>query len=105
MTGSNTSDVLIAIVSTAGVVIAALIRLIIGMSKARTENRKQHDSVEVALGRLAEKTDLMHEEVKSTRAELRVDVQRLHDRMNDHIVGHDQPTTKPAKPKSRRSQP
>lgn len=86
---SNNADIIIAIVTTTGALLAALLKLLFSLAKVRSENRAQHGTVGEALGRLTTTTEMVHDELRLTRSEMREDIKAVHARINDHIVDHD----------------
>ena len=86
---SNNADVLIAVVTTAGALLAAIVKLLFSLGKVRAENTAQHGTVGEALGRLTTTTEMVHDELRLTRSEMRDDIKAVHARINDHIVDHD----------------
>lgn len=86
---ANNADVLIAVITTGGALLAALLKLLSSLGKVRAENSKQHGNVGEALGRLTTTTEMVHDELRLTRSEMRDDIKAVHARINDHIVDHD----------------
>jgi hypothetical protein len=76
-----TGQVLAALVTTGGVIVAAVLALVGNIYKLRKENRAQHDdnkqSMTEAMGELGGKVDVMH-----------ADVRHVAERLDDHMRNH-----------------
>lgn len=75
------AQVLAALVTTGGVILAAVLALVGNIYKLRTENRAQHDdnkaTMTEALSDLGGKVDYMHDDVRNV-------AQRLDEHMRNH---------------------
>lgn len=75
------AQVLAALVTTGGVILAAVLALVGNIYKLRIENRAQHDdnkqAMTEALGDLGGKVDYMHDDVRNV-------AQRLDEHMRNH---------------------
>lgn len=89
---SNTTDVVIAIISASGVLLGVLIKLMFGQNVIRQESTRQHaenkESTAKEIGTIATKIDMVHASVTATRAELREDMRDLNKRLDKHIDNH-----------------
>lgn len=87
-------------------VLLAVIKLGFGLRKLSIENKKQHDenriSSQADMAALAAQLDMVHDDVKTSRVELRDDINRVHERMNDHLRDHHDSLTPPAKKPAKR---
>ena len=83
------NDVLIAMFVFGGALIGGIAKIVHSLAKTRSENRSQHGSVGEALTRLTSTTEMVHDELRLTRSEMRDDIKAVHARINDHIVDHD----------------
>ena len=76
-----TGQVLAALVTTGGVIVAAVLALVGNIYKLRRENRAQHDdnkqSMTEAMGELGGKVDVMH-----------ADVRHVAERLDSHMTNH-----------------
>jgi hypothetical protein len=90
---TNGSDVIVAIITCSGAMVGAILGLIGLVLKLRRENRIQHadnkSSITNDMSALSATLGMVHDEVKTTRTELRDDIHRVHERLNDHIATHD----------------
>lgn len=98
-------------------VLLALIKVGSSLRRLTVENKRQHDdnrtSSQADMAALAAQLDMVHDDVKTSRVELRDDINRVHQRMNDHIRHHNTvvPVTEPehttsstaAKPRRRKT--
>lgn len=75
------AQVLAALVTTGGVIVAAVLALVGNIYKLRKENRAQHDdnkqSMTEAMGELGGKVDVMH-----------ADVRHVAERLDEHMRNH-----------------
>lgn len=60
-------EIIVAMIGAFGVVCAAIVPVIIGLRRARDENRDQHAENREALGGLTGKVEVMHSEVREMR--------------------------------------
>lgn len=76
-----TGQVLAALITTGGVIVAAVLALVGNIWKLRRENRAQHDdnkqSMTEAMGELGGKVDVMH-----------ADVRHVAERLDSHMTNH-----------------
>jgi uncharacterized protein (DUF2235 family) len=76
-----TGQVLAALITTGGVIVAAVLALVGNIWKLRRENRAQHDdnkqSMTEAMGELGGKVDVMH-----------ADVRHVAERLDEHMRNH-----------------
>lgn len=61
------SDIVVAIIGAIAVVSAAVLPILIGLTKARRENREQHADNKDTMLMLAGKVDVVHDEVRDMR--------------------------------------
>lgn len=89
---SNNADIIIAVISTAGLIFGILIKLLFGQKTLRHESTRQHAENKEAtareIGAISTKIDMVHDSVMSTKAELRDDIKSLNSRLDKHIDNH-----------------
>lgn len=67
MGGTWVIEIVVAIIGAIAVVSAAILPIVIGLQKARKENRDQHAENKEALLGLVGKVDVVHDEVRDMR--------------------------------------
>lgn len=86
--------------------LAIVIKMAFGLRRLSNDNKRQHDenrtSSQADMAALAAQLDMVHDDVKTSRVELRDDINRVHERMNDHIANHHPSPETPAKKPARR---
>lgn len=63
------SDIVVAVIGAVAVVAAAVLPILIGLKKARQENREQHADNKDTMLMLAGKVDVVHDEVRDMRSD------------------------------------
>jgi hypothetical protein len=61
------TEITVALISTAGIILAAIIPIFVGLRRARKENRDQHADNKDTLLMLAGKVDVVNENVRDMR--------------------------------------
>lgn len=89
---SNNADIVIAVISTAGLIFGILLKLLFGQRTLRHESTRQHAENKEAtareIGAISTKIDMVHDSVMSTKSELRDDIKSLNSRLDKHIDNH-----------------